>query len=185
MFGFDQQMQLATAMMKAFADGTASAMQASTAVWGDAKAADPARSWYRPPAANPFDWSAWMPAGSVAGNPLAAWAMPMTPMAGMASLSAVSPQSWSALASFASMMATMQPMTAYWAPFMPSTQVNNPMAAWQSLMGPMMSQFNAMAAAAVSQPSPFAAYRSTGGHATAQITFADEPKSGWSSTKFH
>ena len=61
MFGYDQQMQLAATMMKAFADNTASAMQASTAFWSDGKAGDPARSWYRKPAPNPFDLMSWMP----------------------------------------------------------------------------------------------------------------------------
>lgn len=182
---YDQQFQLANAVAKSISDATASALQASTAFWTGAKAPDPARSWYRAPAPNPFDWSSWAMPGNAASGPWNAWGASFNPMLGMPMMSAGA-QPWSALATFASAMAAMQPMQSYWAPFAPASQPAMPgVLAWQAMMWPMMAQFNAVLAAAASNSAVFANYRSPGGHATAQVTFAEQPTSDWRSNHLH
>lgn len=180
MYGYDQQLQMASTLAKTFTDMTSSALQASTAFWTGAKAPDPARSWYRPPAANPFDLNAWGTGATSTMAPWSAWGTTFNPAAMMLP----NAQSWSALASFATAMAAMQPVQSYWASFMPGFQPPAPQAmTWQSVMWPM-AQFGAIAAAMAS-PAKYSNYRSEGGHATAQITFVDPTSRASIATRLH
>ena len=181
MFGYDQQIQFATTMAKSFTDATNTAMQSSTAFWSGPKAPEPGRSWYRPPAApNPFDWRTWAAPANSVGMPWNAWGATFNPMM----MTANSSTPWSAIAAFASAMAAMQPAQTYWASFMPTAQPASMQPfPWQSMMWPM-AQFGALASA-MTAPAEFASYRSTGGHATAQITFANAPTSFWPTSRLH
>ncbi len=192
MFGYDQQMQFATAVAKSFTDATTTAMAASTTFWGTPKTPEPGRSWYRPPAApNPFDLTTWMTPASTNSMPWAAWGTSFNPMATVNPFAAGNPMMagsavmpWSAIAAFASAMAAIQPAQQYWSQFMPMTRpASTASFPWQSMMWPM-TQFGAFAAA-ITAPAEFASYRSPGGHATAQITHASPPPTSWSSSRLH
>lgn len=116
-----------------------------------------ARSWYRRPAtASVFDPSSWlMPTmGWPMGLGLAA-PRPADPIVMMSALAAMTPVWQAFLRSPAA-----NPWTAAWA-------WGGPGAAWGVASNPAADALAAMA-------NPFAAYRSDGGHAVAQIRFAGE-----------
>lgn len=185
MFGYDQQMQLAAAWTKAFTDATTTAMQASTAMWGLPKPADPARSWYRAPAApNPFDWTSWLTPPAAAQTPWASLSSTFAPQFGFRPIPGAA-DPWAALASFATTMSATQPLRDFWTAFLPVQANATPaMFPWQAMMWPM-TQFGAFTAATADNQTPFAAYRSSGGHAAAQISFSDQTPSDRRISKLH
>jgi hypothetical protein len=164
MLGYDQQIDLANAMAKGFADTTNEMMRASTAFWAQTTPPESGKSWYRNPAPNPFDWSTWAMPMSNAAAPWAAWgtnfANPMMPPAF---------QPWSAIASVANTMATVETVQANWASLF---------AGWP------LAQVNAVASV-VSPSEPVTAYRSSGGHAVAQVSLAHEPRPKARNSKLH
>jgi hypothetical protein len=176
MLGFDLQLQLASAMAKTFSDATTEMMRASSSFMSAGTAPEPGRSWYRQPAANPFDVSAWLSPFSSAmpssfGSSWGAWAMPFGPP--------LMPGGWQALASFASTMAAFEPIQASWSSLTPKASQHGAQAAqaqsmaWQAFMWPM-TQFCAIGG---SEPqAEYANYRSSGGHAAAPIKLLAEPE---------
>jgi hypothetical protein len=164
MFGYDQQIHFANAMAKGFADTTNEILRASTALWGQAMPPAPGRSWYRPPAANPFDLSSW---ALPMGQPVAPWAAWSTNFANPMLPAAFQP--WSAIASVANTMATVETAQANW---------SSMFAGWP------LAQVSALAAV-VAPSEPVSAYRSSGGHAVAQVSFAPEPSHETGNSKLH
>jgi len=172
MLGYDQQLQLATAMAKTIADATTEMMRASSSFWSAGTPPAPGRSWYRPPAANPFDASTWLsPFSAMAmpwGNSWGTWGTPLG-----TSMMPAGYQPWTALASFANTMAVFESTQSYWASFTPAVQKPQAQAwAWQAFLWPM-TQLEAISNAGLQ--SDFANYRSSGGHAAAPITLREEP----------
>jgi hypothetical protein len=169
MSGYDQQLQFATAMARTFSDATADMMRASSSFWSAGTPPEPGRSWYRPPAVNPFDLSSWFSPFSAMVSP---WSGPWGSSFG-ASMMPPGYQPWTALASFASTMSAFESAQTYWSSFTPAAQKPQSEAwAWQALLWPL-AQFDAIGQAG--SPAEFANYRSSGGHAAAPITLQAEP----------
>jgi hypothetical protein len=182
MFGFEQQMQIATAMVQSFTEAANGMAQASTAFWTGKQEPDPARSWYRKPSQSQgaFDWGIWSMPSAPPAAPWNAWASTTAWPA-----SPYSANAWSGLAAFAQTMAALQPMQAFWMSMIPgaANQSAYHLAPWQNLAWPFAQQMTEMAKAA--QASSYAIYRSESGHATAQVLFPGQSTPGWGNTRLH
>jgi hypothetical protein len=165
MLNFDQQIQFASALTGQLVEATSGILSASSAMLGNKPPQEAGRSWYRPVASNPFDWTTWqMPAST---QPQ--WS-PWTTSFGSPSFSPIpfSQQPWAALASFASNMAALQSYQSAWTPRTSSAVQSDLISqTWEALMWPL-AQFTALAAA-TAEPNPYSSYRSDSGHASAQI----------------
>jgi hypothetical protein len=168
MLGYDEQFRLANAMAKSFADATTTMMRATASLWPADPVVQPGRSWYRPPAPNPFDLGTWFsPFSAMAmpwGGPWAAWGTPLN-----ASMIPAGYQPWSALASFTNTMAAFESAQSCWASFVPAVS-KPPVQAWpwQAFFQWPMATLDAINKAGTQ--GEFANFRSTGGHAAAPIS---------------
>lgn len=151
MFGYVEQLKLATAMANTWNEAAANTAEVIAAFWGYKQPA-PGRSWYKPPQANPFDWRSWLPSGATGFTPMA-WALP-----------------WPATTPWAPAFGWGPTQTAWMGYPTSVARQELPALAWQMMLWPL-NQANTLAAAAP----PYAAYRSDGGHATAQIIVGDAP----------
>lgn len=174
MVAFDHQMQFAAELTGRIAEASSEMFAKPAAISTVTDRREPARSWYRAPAApNPFDWSSWLT--PAAPQPTwAAWTVPQSRSPAMFGALPFAEQPWSALASFASTMATLQSCQRAWTPPTSAPAVNNDLvsSAWQAMMWPLM-QFAEIASAAPAT-NPYSSYRSDSGHAVAQIVPASK-----------
>ena len=194
--GFDQQIQFASAMSQNFADAAGRMVSASSSLWAHSEPKETQRSWYREPAANPFDWSAWGLPFAGAAQPWSAWGFSQPSMFQSFTAVPFAYQPWPALASFASSMAALQQVPSYVRAFDATPQQPDYAGlTWQAMMWPLTQASAQLAtfAAAVAVPNEYSSYRSDGGHAVAQIVAA-EPLTpewplaalfGWGSTAVH
>ncbi len=181
MLDFDQHLQFANALTSSMAKAASGMLSASTAVFDPPEPKEPGRSWYRAPAANPFDWTTWgLPTATTMQPWTGGWAAGFGQPAGLQAYAAVpfAQQPWSALASFANTMVALQSSQNMWSSLVPATgQTDIAAKTWQAMMWPLAQasvQLSAFAAAAT-EPDTYSSYRSDGGHAVAQLS-AVEPK---------
>ncbi len=163
-------------------------LQASASFWSplvEPKTDPTPKSWYRPPAPNPFDLSAWgvpTPFQTFGGNSVAAaWFNPWAgfgsnltaPFTGGFGTSAFHIP-WSTIASVATAMAAVQPSASTgWFPSVPTYRPAEPSKiSWDAFFWPM-TQLNALAAVATASTA-FSNYRSDSGHAVAHIVHGTE-----------
>lgn len=191
MTGTEQTANLAGTVAQTFADLAADMMRVSASAWSPAPASapHPGRSWYRAPAPNPFDLSAWAPSLSPMAMPWtmpsirSMWGMPFAPALMPSAMSLFSATPWSAIAAFANTMAMFEPSRNYWAAPAPAPKFAPEQAQammWQAVMWPMLQLDAAQVAiakvqAADTTATDFARHRSSGGHAASAIRVLPEP----------
>lgn len=186
MTGTEQTANLAGTVAQTFADLAADMMRVSASAWSPARASapQPGRSWYRAPAPNPFDLSAWAPSLSPMAMPWtmpSMWGMPFAPAMMPSAMSLFSATPWSAIAAFANTMAMFEPSRNYWAAPAPKFAPQQTQAMmWQAVMWPMLQLDAAQVAiakvqAADTTATDFARHRSSGGHAASAIRVLPEP----------
>ena len=197
MMNFDQQVDFARAMSNSLAEAASGMLDASSRMFAASPpVAEAPTSWYRPPvAANPFDWTTWIAPTSAPANPWAgfawaptswlpwtnAWSQPSSGIAYTAFGASSLPfghQPWAELASFAGGMAALQANQRAWTSTMtPAAKQPDLVAQGWEAMAWSLKQANAQldALATVADPiDAYASYRSSSGHAVAQIVIMDD-----------
>ncbi len=194
MLNFDQQVDFARAMSSSFTEAASSLLDASSRMFAASPPpAEPTTSWYRPPvAANPFDWTTWVL--STTTNPWSSfgwtqpswfgWSMALSQPASINPFTrlgvAQSPfgyQPWAEMSSFAGNMAVLQSSQQAWAALAPPAKQPDLLAQGWEAMAWSLQQTSAhldVLTKAADTADAYASYRSSSGHAVAQIVIMDD-----------
>ena len=200
MLNFDQQVQFASALSSSMTDAAAGMLDASSRWFAEPKPSEPTpsqpvKSWYRQPSApNPFDWTTWAMPTAASTNPWSSygWTQPSWFSWGMAlgQPASINPfmqqgvvpspfgyQPWAEIASFAGNMAALQSSQQAWASLtQPAKQPDLVKQGWEAVAWSLeqtSAHLDALTKTADTTDA-YANYRSSSGHAVAQIVMMDE-----------